>query len=371
MNVSHSKRAIEKETAPSAESFVTLLRTEVESNQWKLIVGTVLSQEVTTELKFETALHLSIEKGLIKPDLGELCDVLITIDCHDIIGEIQKHAEAFQGMKINEFQNELLDQLESDDRVDHANWISSLKEYPNNKMKLCISSLMTKKPLHLNLCTHLLTDVKEELMRISVNEETSEIAFLKAMNENENGKSLEVIDFISIISEQDPSDPKVFCLIGNPGCGKTYLCKYLALQYGNNKHTNFKYVLTTQCRSEEWHTMEKLRQDEKKEIDEEFIQKWFSYTLPVGIGWPRSLAKHLTESGGEGLLLIIDGIDEFIKEVPFNTTLLYFLLQKRWNDIRNEHAQVQGRHELPSARILPFVQRQLFLKANKYGSETE
>ena len=132
------------------------------------------------------------------------------------------------------------------------------------------------------------------------------------------------------------------------------LCKYLALQYGNSKHTNFKYVLSTQCRSEDWHTMEKTRQEGEKEVDEEFIQKWLAYSMPVGIMWAKSLAKHLMKTGGESLLLIIDGIDEFIKDVPFKTTLLYFLLQKRsltratillpsrpgaWNELREEHAQ--------------------------------
>ena len=66
------------------------------------------------------------------------------------------------------------------------------------------------------------------------------------------------------------------------------------------------------------------------------------------------IANILTKTGGEGLLFIIDGIDEFIKDVPFRTTLLYFLLQKRsltratilltsrpgaWNELREEHAQ--------------------------------
>ncbi len=75
--------------------------------------------------------------------------------------------------------------------------------------------------------------------------------------------------------------------------------------------------------------MEKTRQDEEAEIEEDFVQKWLSLSMPVGIGWSKSLTKHLSKSGGEGLLLIIDGADEFTKEVPFKTTLLYLLLQKR------------------------------------------
>ena len=76
--------------------------------------------------------------------------------------------------------------------------------------------------------------------------------------------------------------------------------------------------------------------------------------MPMGIKWSKSLAKSITKTGGEGVLLIIDGVDEFIKDVPYKTTLLYFLLQKQilnratvlvtsrpgaWNEIREEHGQ--------------------------------
>ena len=45
--------------------------------------------------------------------------------------------------------------------------------------------------------------------------------------------------------------------------------------------------------------------------------------------WPKDLSKHLTKSDGEGLLLIIDGLDEFTKKVPFEKTLLYLLLTRQ------------------------------------------
>ena len=62
--------------------------------------------------------------------------------------------------------------------------------------------------------------------------------------------------------------------------------------------------------------------------------------------------KHLTKSDGEGLLLIIDGLDEFTKKVPFEKTLLYLLLTRQglhrsniilttgpgaWTDISSKH----------------------------------
>ena len=51
--------------------------------------------------------------------------------------------------------------------------------------------------------------------------------------------------------------------------------------------------------------------------------------MPIGPSWASDLAKHILESDGEGLLLIIDSLDEFTKEVPFEQTLLFLLLTRR------------------------------------------
>ena len=343
-----------KHTSTPFESFVTMLRDGVESTQWKLILGPGLSEKVTSEIDFETAFKRCIEGDLIKPDLEILCDVMVAVDRHDMVENIQKYSDVFYGMDKNEFHDKLMNELECDEKEDHQNWNCKLREYTLQQHEKVYIHFDDQEAIALESVYTPLTIVEEELMKIKANEETSlnEIAFLKAMSEKE--KLLKVVNFISIISEQNPAKPKVLCLIGNPGCGKTFLCKYIALRYGNSKHTNFKYVLATQCRSEDWHTMEKARQEGEKEVDEEFIQKWLSYSMPVGIMWAKSLAKHLTKTGGESLLLIIDGVDEFIKDVPFKTTLLYFLLQKRsltratilltsrpgaWNELREEHAQ--------------------------------
>ena len=74
--------------------------------------------------------------------------------------------------------------------------------------------------------------------------------------------------------------------------------------------------------------------------------------LPKGPNWSKDLAKHLTESDGEGLLLIIDGLDEFTRKVPFGKTFLCLLLTRQsltkstiiltsrpgaWTDISSVH----------------------------------
>ena len=354
LTVSSANRSIGKETPLSTGTLVTLLRTEIKINQWKLIVGTGLSEVVTTELDFESAFQLSIEKGLIKPDMATLCEVMIEIERHDLVEKILKHVSVFKSMEISEFQNKLVNELGSEDKEEQVKWSNALRAYAKQLNKKVSILLDEEENVLLEHVYTPLTVVKEELANLKVGEDTTlnEIAFLKSMSDNV--KKLETVNFISLVSSLDSNEPEVLILIGNPGSGKTFLCKYLALLYGTYELNNFTYVLSVPCRNEEWHKIEKTRQESELEIEEDFVQKWLSIALPMSIRWSKSLAKHLTKTGGESLLLIIDGADEFIKDVPFKTTLLYFLLQKRilncatvlltsrpgaWNELREEHGQ--------------------------------
>ena len=336
------------------ESFVTMLKEGVESAQWKLIIGTGLSEKVSSEVDFETSFKRCIEGDLVKPDLETLCEVMIAVDRHDIVQDIQKYSNVFQGMNKDEFHNKLMNELECDEKADHENWSNALRAYVKQQNKKVSILLDEEENVLLEQVYTPLTVVKEELAYLKVGEDTTlnEIAFLKSMSDNV--KRLETVDFISLVSSLDSNEPEVLILIGNPGSGKTFLCKYLALLYGTYELNNFTYVLSVPCRNEGWHKMEKTRQENEIEIEEEFMQKWLSLSMPISIRWSKSLAKHITKTGGEGLLLIIDGVDEFIKDVPFKTTLLYFLLHKRilnratvlvtsrpgaWNEIRGEHGQ--------------------------------
>ena len=90
---------------------------------------------------------------------------------------------------------------------------------------------------------------------------------------------------------------------------------------------NFQYLLCIPCRDTEWHEIKVARQEDN-EINK-YILRWLRISLPLGVGWAESLTRYLMRTGGESLLLIIDGLDEFIRTVPFDITLLYLLLQKR------------------------------------------
>ena len=282
-------------------------------------------------------------------------NVIKAVARNDLVEKIQSHASVFKGMDKIEFQTRLLEELETNDKEEQVKWSTALRAYVKQRNKKIGILLDDDENVLLEHVYTPLTVVKEELANLKVGEDITlnEIAFLKSMSDNV--KSLETVNFISLVSSLDSNDPEALILIGNPGSGKTFLCHYLALLYGTYELNNFTYVLSVPCGNEEWHKMEKTRQENEIEIEEEFVQKWLSLAMPMSIRWSKSLAKHISKTGGDGLLLIIDGVDEFIKDVPFKTTLLYFLLQKRilnsatvlvtsrpgaWNEIREEHGQL-------------------------------
>ena len=343
-----------KKTTTPFETFVTMLRREVKADQWKAIIGSGLSERVSPEIDFDTAFKRCIEGNVVEPDLEELCDIMLAISRNDIVQNIQKYSNLFHGMNRQEFRNKLIDELDSDGKEESVQWCEYLRAYAKQQNKKVSIMFDEEETVLLEDVYTPLTVVKEEVMFVKFQGDTTlnEIAFLKSMSDNM--KRLETVDFIELVSELIATEPEVLALVGNPGSGKTFLCKYIAFLYGTCKLNNLKYVVSVPCRNEEWHQMETARQENESEIDEEFVRKWLLLGMPMSISWSKSLSKHLAKSGGDSLLLIIDGVDEFIKDVPFQTTLLYFLLRKRimtrasilitsrpeaWNDIRNEHAQ--------------------------------
>ena len=334
------------------ESFVNLLRDELKSDQWKLIVGTVL-HPVTPELDFETAFKLSIDGGLINPDLEELCKILNSVKKQDLAEKIQEYSSAFSGMAKDEFHSKLIEEIETEFIEEHEKWSSHLRDYTKEQNKKVNIIFDDEENVLLESVFTNLTVLRDvEAIKISEVDSLNEIAYLRAITQEE--KSLETIDFLNIITTKEPDEPEILCLTGNSGCGKTFLCKYIALLYGTRELTNFRYVLSIQCNNEEWHTMEKEREEKDEKVDSHFLRKFLLLGTHFIDKWIESLSKYLVKANGEGLLLILDGIDEFTKCVPFKSTLLFSLLQKsiltratilitsrpgQWENLKEEHAE--------------------------------
>ena len=348
------KRISWTESFPSTESFVSLLRNELKSDQWKLIIGTGQSEKIPADLDFERALKLSIENGIINPDLGKLCDILTSAEREDLVGKIQEHSSAFVEMDETEFHSKLMEELEPQVIEEHEVWDKKLRHCTKKQNKKVSITFDDDENVLLESVFTNLTVLSVENATIDILEMNSinEITFLRTMSQKET--TLETIDFIKYLTTEEPVEPEIICLIGNSGCGKTFLCKYIALLYGTYKLMKFRYVLSIKCNNEDWHTMEKAREEKEEKVGSHFLRKFLSICMPLIDSWSETLSKYLVKADGEGLLLILDGVDEFTKCVPFKSTLLYTLLQRRmltraailitsrpgqWNKLKEEHGE--------------------------------
>ena len=120
-------------------------------------------------------------------------------------------------------------------------------------------------------------------------------------------------------------------IIGHPGSGKTFLCSRIALLYSDGDLEKFDYCITIPCRNPDWHSKEIQRNKEGKGVTPEFVRQWLQLGMPDhgSTRWREKLAKHLLDTEGEGLLLIVDSMDEFTQNIRVEQTLLSVLLQRK------------------------------------------
>ena len=223
-----------------------------------------------------------------------------------------------------------------------------------------------------------LTIVKQRPRAINLKDETTynEIAYLRKIANKE--VEITPIDFTFELTSFNAMKPEIWCLIGNPGCGKTFLAKRTALRFSSNELPGIQYSISVPCRNTDWHSMECTLYENESEIETVYISKWLCLGLPKGPNWAKDFAKHLTESDGEGLMLIVDGLDEFTRKVPFGKTFLHSLLTREslTKSTINSHkstrcmdrhiffSRTQDRPLLSGAGILARKQRPLFPKTN-------
>ena len=111
----------------------------------------------------------------------------------------------------------------------------------------------------------------------------NEIAMLRRIAKEKRWKTL--INFTKELVEYTAKIPEIWCLIGNPGCDKTFLAKTTALRFSSNELVGIQYTISVPCRNTDWHSMKSTRYEEEKKVDSEFIQTWLVWDClwdPVG-----------------------------------------------------------------------------------------
>ena len=331
------------------KSLIEFLKSEVSMKNLKLIQMSY--GEETSEVRFENVLKLMLDNKVIEKNLTNLSEVLCGMERNDIAMKMNPFKGGFTEMSEQEFTSKFRKELTRLGKQ-IIEWETNVKNYLETQFRDVKQMLGNDTAVSLEKVYVDLTILKQKPRSVKLEDETTynEIAYLRKIANKE--VKVEPINFTEELKSCDPSKPEIWCFIGNPGCGKTFLCNRTALRFGNNEVSRFSYSLCIPCRKKEWHEMESSRVDAGFPITTEFVCQWLCLGLPVGPSWTTQLAKHITETDGEGLLLIVDSLDEFTKDVPFDKTLLFLLLTRQtltrsfvlltsrpgaWTDVSTSH----------------------------------
>ena len=367
---SHSDVEYEEEEKISIKSLIDLLKTELTKGQW-VAIYMVVARETNVNIGFQETLEMLLDKGLIHGDLTQLSQIMLVIQRNDIVEKLRIFQRVFSQMEEGEFESKFKREVNNQAK-EMAQWEEKLKHFALTQYCKVQQMIGKDKPVSLSEVYVDLTILKQEPREINMEDETTynEIAYLRKIA----NKQVEIIpvDFNKELRKykarksityktKNPEvgkwkrykqKPEIWCLIGNPGCGKTFLAKRTALRFSSSELTGIQYSISVPCRNTDWHAMESTRYEEEKKVEPEFILKWLCLGLPVASDWSNDLAKHLHKTDGEGLLLIIDGLDEFTRKVHFKDTFLYLLLTRQslikstiiltsrpgaWTDISSSH----------------------------------
>ena len=334
----------------NVKTLIELLKSEISNAKWKLIYM-VVTNEAGENVNFEITLNKLLEKELIEKDLKTLITIMKEIQRDDLVKKLQQYQNAFSTMEEGAFESKFKKEIHKQAK-EMEQWEQNLKDFLQTQYGTVQQMLGDDTTLNLADVYIDLTILKDKPEEIKLEDETTynEIAMLRRMAEEIGWRYS--VNFTEELLTFEQTRPEIWCLIGNPGCGKTFLAKRTALRFSSSELVGIQYTISIPCRSTDWHSMESTRYENELEIEKEYISKWLCLGLPKGPNWSKDLAKHLTESDGEGLLLIVDGLDEFTRKVPFGKTLLCLLLTRQsltkstiiltsrpgaWTDISSVH----------------------------------
>ena len=199
--------------------------------------------------------------------------LLLQIKRDDIVKKLEEYQSVLYNLNEDEFQFKFKNILRTMVK-EITNWISSLKLFMEGQNKLVKQMLGKDKAVSLSQIYIELTIVKEEPREINFKDETTynEIAYLRKIARSKGKQS---VDFTKELATYKSVKPEIWCLIGNPGCGKTFLAKRTALRFSQNELTNISYSIAIACRNTDWHNMESTRLEEDRTITAELYKNGY------------------------------------------------------------------------------------------------
>ena len=345
------------------KSLVRLLKNEISSDNWDAL--SLIVPGLDDSMTFEAKMKTLVKNGFITSDLNKLCRLMTVIKRGDIEIELKQYKNVFNTMPDSVFASKFEKEVDKIQK-EIVKWSESLRKFIETQNRQVKELFDNEDTVDIETVYVPLTIIEERPREVKLEDETtySEIELMRKIAKKEI--KIRPINFRRELQEYNPynvqgnldmdrvdctessqSDPfiqfdetvqselkakqspkpQIWLILGNPGSGKSFLCHITALRFGKKELTQFAYCLSIPCRNPEWHQME--QENLGKRIDGDFIAKWMCLSMPIGPTWTSDLAKHILESDGEGLLLIIDSLDEFTKEVPFEQTILFLLLTRK------------------------------------------
>ena len=306
-----------EEQQKTVKTFIGVLKSEIREWDWKEL--SYLIREVEF-LSFEARIKLLIQEGTLAKDLGEFTRVMRVINRKDIEAKITQHRAYFSEISDFVFVTLLLNEVSEIEK-----WKAILKEFISSKHEMVTQLVDEDKSVKMDSVYVPLTTVEKKTRDVKEEDETDlkELELLREITREGKGKTLELAEELEKIEE---SKPQIWCLIGNPGCGKNFLFHKTALRFGRGELTRFSYALSIQCSDPFWQYMEF---NKNHVIDDAFIQQWLKLSMPIH-NWTPYMTNYIVETEGDGLLLILDSMDDFVDVVgaAFRQTLLFRLLTR-------------------------------------------
>ena len=325
------KQPISTHELCSTKSLKRLLITELTSEQWVTLTTGTSEVSVEGNESANEMFELCIENGIITRDMEDLGESLEIIKRSDLAVKVRNYQSTFKHISNANFRNEIFEQIEHEIKENLEEWQISLRKFLETQNK-DVSVVLDEAAVPIESVYTPLTVIQIKLAKEEAFEESglNEIEFLRNIHQQVELETVEVVDFEEIVIKCDSSESKLWCLIGHPGSGKSFLCKHFGYMYGTHTLNNFQYTVSIPCRSKEWHLLEKERHEKKQVVNSPFIVSWLQLSMSTSAKWSKALSEHLVRSDGEGLLMIMDGADEFTRSVPFETTLLCKLLERHF-----------------------------------------
>ena len=229
---------LREEDELSIKTLIALLKREVSKVDWELIYIAV-ADEAGENVNFEITLNKLMEKGCIEKDLCTLKRIFVKIERYDLVNKLDAYQKEFKDMEEGEFESKFKKEVGTQAK-ELKQWEGKLKDFGKSQFQKVSQMLGEEKQEWLESVFVDLTILKEKPRPINMEDETTynEIAYLRKIANKE--VEIEPVDFTKELVTYEAEKPEIWCLIGNPGCGKTFLAKRTALRFSSDELANIQ-----------------------------------------------------------------------------------------------------------------------------------